>query len=64
MGAQRQVRCGILHPDPTQTQVKVTARPNIADLPSVSFSPESGGRVKPRRAMEDIRTQGMIRVEK
>jgi hypothetical protein len=28
----------------------------------VSFSPESGGRVKPRRAMEEMRTHGTIRL--
>ena len=33
-------------------------------LPRVSFSPESGGRVKPRRAMEEMRTQGTIRLKK
>jgi hypothetical protein len=30
----------------------------------VSFSPESGGRVKPRRAIEEMRTQGTIRLKK
>jgi hypothetical protein len=29
-------------------------------LPRVSFSPESGGSVKPSRAMEEMRTQGTI----
>ena len=33
-------------------------------LPSVSFSPESGGRVNPRRAMEEMSTQGTIRLKK
>ena len=33
-------------------------------LPSVSFSPESGGRVNPRRAIEEMSTQGTIRLKK
>lgn len=33
-------------------------------LPRVSFSPESGGKVKPNRAMLDISTQGTIRLKK
>lgn len=33
-------------------------------LPRVSFSPESGGRVKPSRAMLEMRTQGTIRLKK
>ena len=33
-------------------------------LPKVSFSPASGGRVKPRRAIEEMRTQGTIRLKK
>ena len=33
-------------------------------LPRVSFSPESGGRVKPSSAMEEIRTHGTIRLKK
>ena len=37
---------------------------NTFSLPRVSFSPESGGRVKPRRAIEDMRTQGTIRLKK
>ena len=32
--------------------------------PRVSFSPESGGRVNPRRAMEEMSTQGTIRLKK
>ena len=32
--------------------------------PRESFSPESGGRVKPRTAMEAISTQGTIRLKK
>ena len=32
--------------------------------PNESFSPESGGRVKPRTAMLEISRQGMIRLEK
>ena len=34
------------------------------NLPSVSFSPESGGNVKPSSAIEDMRTQGTIRLKK
>ena len=34
------------------------------DLPKVSFSPESGGSVKPRSAIEEMRTQGTIRLKK
>ena len=47
-----------------QGRSEVTDTPAGLDLPSVSFSPESGGRVKPNRAMEDMRTHGMMRVEK
>ena len=36
----------------------------IRGPPNVSFSPESGGRVNPRRAMEEISTQGTIRLKK
>ena len=34
------------------------------DLPKVSFSPESGGSVNPRSAIEEMRTQGTIRLKK
>lgn len=34
------------------------------DLPNVSFSPESGGRVNPSKAMDEMRTQGMMRLLK
>lgn len=33
-------------------------------LPSESFSPESGGRVKPRTAMDAMRTHGTMRLKK
>ena len=33
-------------------------------IPKESFSPESGGRVKARIAMEEIRMQGIIRLKK
>ena len=33
-------------------------------IPNESFSPESGGRVKARMAMEAIRMQGIIRLRK
>ena len=33
-------------------------------LPKVSFSPESGGRVNPNRAIDEIKTQGMMRLLK
>ena len=33
-------------------------------LPSESFSPESGGRVKPRTAIDAMRTQGTMRLKK
>lgn len=33
-------------------------------LPSVSFSPESGGNVKPSRAIDDISTHGTIKLKK
>ena len=33
-------------------------------LPRVSFSPESGGRVKPNNAILEIRTQGTIKLKK
>jgi hypothetical protein len=32
--------------------------------PSDSFSPESGGKVKPKTAIDAIRTQGTIRLKK
>ena len=34
------------------------------NLPSESFSPESGGRVKPRTAIDAMRTHGTIRLKK
>ena len=34
------------------------------NLPSDSFSPESGGSVNPRTAIEAIRTQGTMRLKK
>lgn len=33
-------------------------------LPNVSFSPESGGKVNPSKAMDEMRTQGMMRLLK
>ena len=33
-------------------------------IPNESFSPESGGRVKARMAMDAIRMQGIIRLKK
>lgn len=33
-------------------------------LPSVNFSPESGGSVKPNRAIEEIKTHGTIKLKK
>ena len=33
-------------------------------LPSESFSPESGGRVKPSTAIDAMRTQGTMRLKK
>ena len=36
----------------------------ILVLPKDNFSPESGGRVKPRTAMEAMRRQGTIRLQK
>ena len=33
-------------------------------LPSESFSPESGGRVKPRTAIDAMRTHGTMRLKK
>ena len=40
-----------------------TAHPSLF-LPNVSFSPESGGSVKPNKAMEDISTHGTIKLKK
>jgi len=37
---------------------------NIENLPNVSFSPESGGNVNPNNAIDEIRTQGTIRLKK
>ena len=36
----------------------------ISMLPRDNFSPESGGKVKPRTAMLEMRRQGMMRLEK
>ena len=36
----------------------------MGHLPSESFSPESGGRVKPRTAIDAMRTQGTMRLKK
>lgn len=33
-------------------------------LPNVSFSPESGGRVNPNRAIDEIKTHGTIKLKK
>ncbi len=33
-------------------------------LPKVNFSPESGGSVKPSNAIEEINTQGTIKLKK
>ena len=43
---------------------KWTMTEMIWEIPSVSFSPESGGSVNPRRAMEEMSTQGTIRLKK
>ena len=37
---------------------------NMMMIPKESFSPESGGRVKARMAMEAMRMQGIIRLKK
>ena len=34
------------------------------NLPRLNFSPESGGRVKPRTAIDAMRTQGTMRLKK
>lgn len=34
------------------------------DLPNVNFSPESGGSVKPKSAIDDISTHGTIKLKK
>jgi len=47
---------------PTMEEKMVMA--NIMVTPNESFSPESGGRVKPRTAMLEMSRQGMIRLEK
>lgn len=33
-------------------------------LPNVSFSPESGGRVNPSKAIDEIKTHGTIKLKK
>ena len=46
-------------------QVLISFKDSIVPkIPSVSFSPESGGSVNPRRAMEEMSTQGTIRLKK
>ena len=37
---------------------------NKCYLPNDSFSPESGGRVKPNTAIDAMRTQGTIKLKK
>ena len=39
-------------------------KPRTLNLPKDNFSPESGGRVKSRTAMEEIRRQGTIKLKK
>lgn len=46
------------------TMLRNTVRDSKMVTPSDSFSPESGGSVKPKTAMEAIRTQGTIRLKK
>lgn len=58
--------------DPTEQRYKKREHKKKANsghawsytLPKVSFSPESGGRVKPNRAMLEIKTQGTMRLKK
>ena len=46
------------------SNVIIITSKSLLTLPSVSFSPESGGRVNPRRAIEEMSTQGTIRLKK
>jgi hypothetical protein len=44
------------------TNVEVKRRQKY--LPRVNFSPESGGSVKPNRAIDEIKTHGTIKLKK
>lgn len=46
------------------TMFKNTVRDRRIVTPRDSFSPESGGRVKPNTAIDAIRTQGTIKLKK
>lgn len=46
------------------TMFRKTVSDSRMVTPSDSFSPESGGNVKPRTAIEAISTQGTIRLKK
>lgn len=46
------------------TMLRKTVSDKRIVTPSDSFSPESGGRVKPSTAMEAIRTHGTIKLKK
>jgi hypothetical protein len=48
----------------SETVLRKTVSDRRIVTSSVSFSPESGGRVKPSSAIEDMRTQGTIRLKK
>ena len=67
MGIRNQERTANCVPDMIST-VLLGAKDEVlsicVDLPKVSFSPESGGSVNPRSAIEEMRTQGTIRLKK
>ena len=46
------------------TAKRPTLEPLLYYSPRESFSPESGGKMKPNKAMEAIKTQGTIRLKK
>lgn len=51
-------------PDPLCSGLLVGGSAARRPLPSVSFSPQSGGSVKPKRAMDEMSTHGTIRLKK
>lgn len=51
------------HPHNTGVQTH-SATHSIEHVPRVNFSPESGGRVKPSNAIDEISTQGTMRLKK